>query len=177
MNAIIDHHKRKAAREAVTSALRAGDLVRPPSCSTCGRACAAEAHHKSYEPDHWLDVVWLCTACHGREHASDGRARSVPRTRKPPADTKTGPILRALRERAGLSLSEAAPLANTSTATLCRWENGRRRVDGLGMLREYARLLGATDDEVAAIESAYIADSEVSRRGFAAHDRLTTERR
>lgn len=56
-------HLVRAAR-AVREALQRGDLVRPSTCSRCGKVCKPEAHHHSYEPEDLLDVEWLCRECH-----------------------------------------------------------------------------------------------------------------
>lgn len=56
--------KRRAHR-AVEWAVKTGKLTRTP-CH-CG-ATEVQAHHHDYAKP--LDVVWLCSACHGREHAS-----------------------------------------------------------------------------------------------------------
>lgn len=29
-----------------------------------GRNRVEAHHHKGYDEDHWLDVVWLCRSCH-----------------------------------------------------------------------------------------------------------------
>lgn len=66
------HPEKNRAREAVAAAVRSGSLFRPASCSCCGENCKPEAHHNNgYEKDNWLDVVWLCTSCHGEEHRKD----------------------------------------------------------------------------------------------------------
>ena len=53
-----------AARAAVGRAVKSGILVRPSKCSQCGKICATQAHHyRGYE--HQLDVIWLCSVCHG----------------------------------------------------------------------------------------------------------------
>lgn len=53
---------------AVATALSSGKISRPSTCSSCGKICKPQAHHWSYEEEHWLDVVWLCTRCHADEH-------------------------------------------------------------------------------------------------------------
>lgn len=65
-----------SARNAVRAAVRSGDLAVGPCCE-CGRRPAPEGrrdveahHHKGYDAEHALDVVWLCTKCHGRERRS-----------------------------------------------------------------------------------------------------------
>jgi len=60
--------KRKAQCK-LSNALRDGKLIRPTICSACGKTdCEIEGHHWSYLEEHWLDVMWLCTECHGKEH-------------------------------------------------------------------------------------------------------------
>ena len=56
------------ANGAVNRALKDGDLIRPSSCSCCGKICVPDGHHWSYDEKHWLDVIWLCRSCHGKEH-------------------------------------------------------------------------------------------------------------
>lgn len=63
-----NQHKRKA-QIAVGNAKRDGKLFAPDCCEHCGTSeKKIQAHHWSYEPEHWLDVIWLCTTCHGKEH-------------------------------------------------------------------------------------------------------------
>jgi len=58
------HPKRKAAHDAVNSALQHKKLTKQP-CFMCG--CEeVEAHHADY--DRPLDVVWLCVAHHKEIH-------------------------------------------------------------------------------------------------------------
>lgn len=93
--------QREAIKEkavwAVARAVKNGELIKPDRCSICKRkevrvgshdwiysykdACLykkksrpIEAHHWSYEPEHWLDVIWVCPRCHA--------------TRKPPVFPK-----------------------------------------------------------------------------------------
>ena len=69
---------RQAACNAVMAALIKGTLVRPETCSACGRhgrraldgRAGIEAHHTSYAPEDRLNVVWLCVSCHRRVHRS-----------------------------------------------------------------------------------------------------------
>jgi hypothetical protein len=57
----------------VKRAIATGKLIRPETCEDCGAAPGVnkrgrsliEAHHYlGYEPEHYLDVIWLCSACH-----------------------------------------------------------------------------------------------------------------
>jgi hypothetical protein len=54
------------AREAVRSALRKGQIVRPSRCQHCNQECKPQAHHEDYSKP--LDVVWLCVSCHTQIH-------------------------------------------------------------------------------------------------------------
>lgn len=61
-----DGHLRVAARNAVKSAIRRGDLLRADEmeCQACGRKAHEWHHAKGYSPENWLDVVPLCRSCH-----------------------------------------------------------------------------------------------------------------
>ena len=59
---------RDAARRMVRNAVRAGDLVRPGSCSACGRETPKiQGHHADYMKP--LCVEWLCVPCHRSRHS------------------------------------------------------------------------------------------------------------
>lgn len=61
--------QKRRAQHAVSNAVRDEKLSRPDICEHCGTAeRRIQAHHWSYSPEHWLDVIWLCTKCHGAEH-------------------------------------------------------------------------------------------------------------
>jgi len=58
-----------SARTSLGNAVRDGKITRPTTCSSCGKIdCEIQGHHWSYLEEHWLDVMWLCTECHGKEH-------------------------------------------------------------------------------------------------------------
>jgi hypothetical protein len=57
------HPDQYAARLAVTKAIQRGDLIRQP-CRECGDPNSQAHHHKGYQPEHWLDVVFLCRVHH-----------------------------------------------------------------------------------------------------------------
>lgn len=60
--------KRKA-HNSVNNAIRDGILHKPDKCEHCEEVSdKIQGHHWSYEEEHWLDVMWLCPACHGKEH-------------------------------------------------------------------------------------------------------------
>lgn len=61
-------NKRKA-QVVARNAIKSGKLIQSPVCECCGcNSCQIQGHHWSYEPDNYLDVIWLCTSCHGKEH-------------------------------------------------------------------------------------------------------------
>ena len=59
------HPEKKAAHQAVQSAIRNGTLVRQP-CVQCGSE-RSHAHHEDYSRP--LDVTWLCHVHHMERHA------------------------------------------------------------------------------------------------------------
>jgi hypothetical protein len=62
----IERQRAIRARRAVRKAVDRGDLQRL-ECEIRGPGCLrwpTEAHHESYDPDKWLDVVWVCKKCH-----------------------------------------------------------------------------------------------------------------
>lgn len=66
--------ERHSARKAVNYAIQVGKL--PPAstlvCAGCQEAQAAHYHHHSgYSEEHKLDVIALCTQCHGKAHWLD----------------------------------------------------------------------------------------------------------
>lgn len=67
-------HKRRA-HCAVNNAVRDGRLEKPDHCERCKSVGPVQAHHHDYDKP--LDVVWVCTACHGLEHRSDDWGRLI----------------------------------------------------------------------------------------------------
>lgn len=60
---------KRRAQYTCKNAVRDGKLVKSESCEHCGTSeKQIQGHHWSYLPEHWLDVIWLCTSCHGKEH-------------------------------------------------------------------------------------------------------------
>ena len=56
--------EKRSAHAQVSQALRAGVLRKTP-CVVCGDV-RVHGHHEDYTKP--LDVIWLCSACHGRAH-------------------------------------------------------------------------------------------------------------
>lgn len=76
----IDEYRRNnaykfRAQAAVARELIRGNLVRPCICSKCGKERRIDAHHWSYELQHWLDVIWLCKSCHRLLHIAEKREK------------------------------------------------------------------------------------------------------
>ena len=58
---------KRNAQNRVEIALKNGTLKNPNKCEFCGKTnCDIEAHHFDYSKP--LDVIWLCTKCHGKVH-------------------------------------------------------------------------------------------------------------
>ena len=65
-NNVADELKR-AAVAAVHAAVWQHKTLPPAStrqCAECGQKAQSYHHYLGYEPDHWLDVIPLCTRCH-----------------------------------------------------------------------------------------------------------------
>lgn len=60
---------RVGARRVLNAAVRSGKVQRPEACDRCRRSCKPTAHHPDYSQP--LEVIWLCSACHGLEHRKD----------------------------------------------------------------------------------------------------------
>lgn len=61
-----------AAHRAANRAQGKGLIQRPDACETCSRTgLRLHKHHSDYSKP--LDVAWLCTRCHMRLHADEGK--------------------------------------------------------------------------------------------------------
>lgn len=65
------HPERERAYRTVQAALNRGEIVRPESCTKCGRRGHIVAHHDEYEDP--LDCKWLCLSCSRQVHADKRR--------------------------------------------------------------------------------------------------------
>ena len=61
-----NHPEKKAAHQAVQTAVRNGKLIKQP-CEVCGSIKGIHAHHDNYEKP--LKVNWLCHTHHMDRHA------------------------------------------------------------------------------------------------------------
>jgi hypothetical protein len=70
------HPEVRKAHIIVGNAIRDGKL-KPEPCTRCGFAIGVQAHHEDYSKP--LDVMWLCTKCHGARHReiNEERRRSA----------------------------------------------------------------------------------------------------
>ena len=59
------------ARTALQAAIQRGRVKKSDCCQAAGCSSQAfiEAHHWSYEREHWRDVLWVCAAHHRQGHA------------------------------------------------------------------------------------------------------------
>jgi hypothetical protein len=59
------------ACRALQAARKAGLIAKPSRCQAkgCTSSKHLEAHHWSYEPEHRLDVLWVCASHHRQGHA------------------------------------------------------------------------------------------------------------
>lgn len=64
----VKYPEKAAARLAVRSALKSGQLARPAACLTCGKKCIPQGHHADYSKP--LVVEWLCASCHRQKHGA-----------------------------------------------------------------------------------------------------------
>jgi hypothetical protein len=72
--------ERQRAGNALTLAVNAGKVTRSPHCQICGRECKTFGHHVDY--DRPLDVIWLCSSCHRRNHEYLSRESAVVQVNK-----------------------------------------------------------------------------------------------
>jgi len=69
---------RRAVNTMVSRAVKAGILIKPDQCSSCGRTDKRiEGHHSDYTKP--LEVEWLCSTCHKRVHLVPKHLTSKPR--------------------------------------------------------------------------------------------------
>lgn len=60
------------ARQILCEAIQKGKIVRPKKCSECGGSRSKlHGHHTDYSKP--LNVVWLCSLCHGFIHRKLGK--------------------------------------------------------------------------------------------------------
>lgn len=62
-----EYLKRSKAYYELHQAIKKGKLIKPECCQfpSCSETKNIQAHHHNgYEPEHWLDVVWLCVLHH-----------------------------------------------------------------------------------------------------------------
>ena len=60
------HPNQEKAKHAVNNAIQAGKMLKATTnlCHYCPKPAQQYHHWKGYEPEHWLDVVSVCTDCH-----------------------------------------------------------------------------------------------------------------
>lgn len=116
-------------------------------------------HHWSYEPEHRLDVIPLCTTCHAAVHRGNipeprtGR-RYVLRTPTPLPPRQYPPVdpvaLAVWRERKHKTRDELAAAVKVTERAVRAWEYGARRM-GADDVHRCAVALGLVDTEELAL--------------------------
>ena len=61
--------KKYRAHQIVNNSIRAGKLIKPKECSSCGSDYHIHAHHDDYNKP--LLVRWLCASCHNSWHSKN----------------------------------------------------------------------------------------------------------
>lgn len=76
----IKYPEKRRAEQQARRALLAGRIQRKTSCEHCGYAGKLQMHHPDYSKP--LEVVFLCTKCHGKAHWKDNQPQNPwhPRT-------------------------------------------------------------------------------------------------
>lgn len=66
----IRHPNYIKAKHAVNNAVQAGKTARPDTlqCHYCPKQAQQYHHWHGYEPEHWLDIIPVCTKCHQKCH-------------------------------------------------------------------------------------------------------------
>lgn len=131
------------ARRAVATAIRTGDLERQP-CLVCGQPGEAH-HHLGYEPEHWLDVEWLCRTHHKARHFALTRQWSAIR-----AEKTGGFTLKELRLARGLTQLDVARELGIAQGNVSAIE--ARKDVAYSTLKAYVEALGGRLELTAVIE-------------------------
>ena len=61
--------RKQVSRNAANNAIRDGKIERKTQCERCPSTKNIEKHHPDYDKP--LEIVWLCSVCHGLEHTKD----------------------------------------------------------------------------------------------------------
>lgn len=76
------HPWQKWAQTQVWLEIAAGRMVKPDTCSECGRGGLIDGHHDDYAKP--LEVRWLCRWCHREWHRLHGEAANANESVLPP---------------------------------------------------------------------------------------------
>jgi hypothetical protein len=60
------HRNEYIARYKLNNEIKKGNIFRPKNCEQCGAFAKIHGHHKDYSKP--LEVNWLCSVCHAKEH-------------------------------------------------------------------------------------------------------------
>lgn len=128
MNEYRKRYPEKAkAQNKVAHAVRTGQLVKPETCTQCGKEGRIHGHHANYNRP--LDVIWLCPACHKYEHCGPCRKKLKTPTHPWDASYQPAPMrdkhleLAKALHTAGKSYTEIAKATGVSRGTAYKWLN------------------------------------------------------
>lgn len=117
-----NNSEKNKARRAVRAAEIAGLILCPEICPSCGRNPGRakdgrrllEAHHHAGY-DRPLEIQWLCSVCHKREHPNRGALNG---------NAKLTPEMVALVRRSGEGSLRLAKLINIDASTIRKIRRG-----------------------------------------------------
>jgi hypothetical protein len=66
----IDCKNKKSARDKLRHAVKYGIIDKAKRCLYCGSRDNIQGHHhEGYEKENHLNVIWVCSKCHGKLHS------------------------------------------------------------------------------------------------------------
>ena len=62
-----NRQEKQEVTNVVSNAVQSGKLIKPKTCLCCDCERPLQAHHHDYDKP--LDIIWLCSKCHGFIHS------------------------------------------------------------------------------------------------------------
>ena len=79
MTSLIQKNKHNT-RHATLYAVKTNKIIRPTVCSKCNSTNKIYSHHEDYSKP--LEVIWLCSKCHGERHREINSLKRKPKLLK-----------------------------------------------------------------------------------------------